>query len=158
MFDPKREPDDQNAQLEMLYQLSTERNYDIVIVDDANMKYKQIVTELLVIENEKNSVELITFKALPPYIQLDCTKRNGHLMKFERLINIKSTFYETLDKLKHLSLTGVTIHAPYSCDIHEDYDALCNSNMETALDEIKSKSNNAVKDHTVYSITSVVLN
>lgn len=139
VFDPEREPDVQNAQLEMLYQLSTERNYDVVIIDDANMKYEQIIAELLAIENQKNAVELVTFEALPPYIQLERTKKNGHLMPLERLVNMKTTFYETLDKLKHLSLTGVTIHAPYSCDIHEDYDALCNTNMETALDEIEKR-------------------
>lgn len=141
VFDVEREPAVQSAQLEMLYQLSMERNYDVVIIDDANISFDQIVAELLAIDHEKNSVELITFEPLPPYIQHDRTKKNGHKMPLERLIQMKTDFYETIRKLGCLNLRGITIHAPYSCDIHEDYDKLCDEEMNKAMDELIDRIN-----------------
>ena len=37
MFDPTREPLVQDTHLELLYQLSEERNYNVVIIDNTNL-------------------------------------------------------------------------------------------------------------------------
>lgn len=110
VFNPETEPLIQSTHLDLLYQLSEERNYNVVIVDDANLKYTQLFSTLLAIDHPENVVILCDFEPISPYRHLDRTKRNGHRMSMERLVHMAKTYHETVQKSKDLDL----IHQRFS--------------------------------------------
>lgn len=101
LFDPAREPLVQETHLELLYQLSTERNYDVVIIDDANLRYEQMLSTLLAIDHPENDVVVVDFEPLSPFMHLRRTQMNGHLIGMVKLVEMGRNYLETVNKLNN---------------------------------------------------------
>lgn len=130
----EREPLIQNAHLELLYQLSEERNYDVVIIDDANLKYEQVISTFLAIDHYSNDIILVNFEPFSVYRHMDRIHQNGHLMSMEKMIFMKKLYFETWDKIKDLPLRKIVVEAPKE-SFDEDYDSHCMQNIKVALDK-----------------------
>lgn len=104
LFDPAREPLVQETHLELLYQLSTERNYDVVIIDDANLRYEQMLSTLLAIDHPENDVVVVDFEPLSPFMHLRRTQMNGHLIGMVKLVEMGRNYLETVNKLNNFHL------------------------------------------------------
>ena len=104
LFDPAREPLVQETHLELLYQLSTERNYDVVIIDDANLRYEQMLSTLLAIDHPENDVIVVDFEPLSPFMHLRRTQMNGHLIGMVKLVEMGRNYLDTVNKLNNFHL------------------------------------------------------
>lgn len=104
LFDPAREPLVQETHLELLYQLSTERNYDVVIIDDANLRYEQMLSTLLAIDHPENDVVVVDFEPLSPFMHLRRTQMNGHLIGMVKLVEMGRNYLDTVNKLSNFHL------------------------------------------------------
>lgn len=142
-FEPEREPLVQNAHLELLYQLSEERGYDVVIVDDANLQYEQIVSTLLAVDHDYNDVFIVEFEPFSPYQHMDRTKRNGHTMPLERIVMMKKSYLETSEKLSKLGITIFRVEAPGDIDAEKSFNLQAKESMEKTLFEICARINSA---------------
>lgn len=145
VFNPETEPLVQNTHLDLLYQLAEERNYNVVIVDDANLKYTQLFSTLLAIDHPENVVILCDFEPISPYRHLDRTKRNGHRMSMERLVHMAKCYHETVQKSKDLDLIHQRFTFPdekspdFDKNQEEAIGTFTNSVVETILDDKAKK-------------------
>lgn len=145
-FDPEREPMVQNAHLELLYQLSEERGYDIVIVDDANLKYEQIISTLIAIDHEYNDVFIVEFEPFSPFEHMDRTKRNGHIMPLERLVFMRKTYLETSEKIAKIPIDIFRVEVPSNNDTTKSFSLQCKESMEKTLFSVFARIN-SVKEN-----------
>lgn len=122
LYDPEREPLVQDAHLELLYQLAEQRNFDVVIVDDANLRYTQIVSTLLAIDNPENDVMIVNFEPFSHYRHLDRTRKNGHLMPLERLVYLIQNYSDTVKRIKGLDITTFTVSVEEPKDLKDSFD------------------------------------
>lgn len=122
LYDPEREPLVQDAHLELLYQLAEQRKFDVVIVDDANLRYSQVISTLLAIDNPENDVMIVNFEPFSPYRHLDRTRKNGHLMLLECLVYLIRSYNDTNQRIKDLDIKTFTVSVEEPKDLKESFD------------------------------------
>lgn len=141
---PEREPMLQKAHLEVLFQLSEKRTYDVVIVDDANLAIEQIVGTLLAIEHEDNNIVFVDFD--PHYIDIHLRRlaETGHNMPRERLVNMEWAYMEAAQKLVEMGVQRVVVRSPAKDTWELDYGEFCAESkryMQEAIGEVMEMAN-----------------
>lgn len=145
MFDPTREPLVQDTHLELLYQLSEERNYNVVIIDDANLRYDQMLSTLLAIDHPENDVLVVDFEPMSPFAHLKRTQMNGHLIGMVKLVEMTRNYHETVNNLKHFHFDIFRIRSSES-------DALQMSSVDETVNKIVDRVKGAEERKTFHII------
>lgn len=100
------------AFLNNLYGVSTRRDRDIVILDDANLEFDYIVAALLAIDNTYNDVFLVDFEPMVFEESFNnFTKVAGPIGK-QKFRFFYDMYKRTKERLKQLHLETITIEAP----------------------------------------------
>ena len=121
-YDSKREPLVRDAHLELLFQLSEQRTFDVIIVDDANLRYRQMIAMLLAIDNPDNSMLLVDFEPFSPERHIERTRKNGHIIPLERLVYLTKSYSETVKAIKPLGIKTYTVCVEEPKEPDESFD------------------------------------